>query len=149
MVFALTPSQPVHAQDENCDATLLADVEQHLSAMYFLTELERPGFQRIDYIVSVLTYANKLVVEEDTCGLGVQARILAWAFEVYRVEADYQLKIIDQDMYNKLSGILLTQRESLYEQYCAAFPIACRNGAPVTYDELLAILDAPTENAAR
>lgn len=145
---------PVYAQESNCDEMLLADLSAHEVAMYLFSEIERPAydvdgnpiFARQDFVVAIIVYSNKLTIESDTCGIGTQARLLSWAFEVYRVKGNMRFKLIDEEAYKQQQAALFALRLDLYGMYCEAYPIACRNGVPMSYQELVEKIDPPVAN---
>lgn len=142
--FVYTPSS--YAQDTDCDAELLADTEAHDVAMYLFTEIEKPSFDRQQFVIAFIVYSNKLTIEDGVCGLGVQAKLLSWAFEVYRTKANHYFKLLSDEDYEKVQVSLFEQRAKLYTMYCEAFPITCVDGVPMSYDELLKTLEPASTN---
>lgn len=134
------------AQDSGCDAELLADPESHEVALYLFAEIGKVEFERRDFVIAVIVYSNKLTIEEDTCGLGAQAKLLSWAFEVYRVKSNHHFKLITTEQYAEQLQGLAKQRETLYNMYCEAYPISCLNGYPIPYDELMEAIAPTPEN---
>lgn len=142
-------SFPAHAQEsEDCMEELSENPITHDMAVYLLSELERPSFDRVTWLVAFIQYANQMDLEVDSCSIETTARLLSWAIEVYRIEGDYYLKVTNKEQYDKGMAALFKSREPVYEFYCTSYPIACRNGLPVTYSELIELLDSPVENSS-
>lgn len=150
---------PTFAQgdEENCNEELLNNLELHQLAMYIFAEPERPTFARRDFVVAIIVYSNKLVIEEDACGLSVQAALLSWAFEIYRIKGNIATlnqgsEIFDAELAanTKALDALFKQRDAvLYINYCNTYPIACTNGKPMSYEDLVQAVEAPIGSLIR
>lgn len=143
----LFPFSSSYAQDSECDEELLADTEAHDVAMYLFAEIEKPAFDRQSFVVAFIVYSNKLNIETDACGLGVQARLLSWAFEVYRAKANHHFELINDEQYAQVQSALFTQRDRLYEMYCEAYPVTCVDGIPMNYNDFLNSIEPASTNS--
>lgn len=138
---------PTHAQESECDELLLDNLVAHNVAVYLFDEIARPEFDRQDFVIAIIVYSNTLIIEEDTCGIGTQARLLSWAFEVYRVKGNHAMGLIDDEQYITQQTMLFEMRDSLYTSYCGAYPISCHDGVPMSYQELVDKLNPQASNS--
>lgn len=144
----LQPVSSVHAQEssdcsqEIIDNPILLDI-----ANYMLTEIERPGFDRVPFVTAMLLYSNRVDLEDTSCSVLASARLLSWAFEVYRIEANYYLKVSDKVEYDKGVIALFNSRAKVYEVYCGLYPLVCVEGVPMSYDDFINLLEPSSTNS--